>query len=520
MGSPIVGNLDGDRFVCERKELETVLGSGIFGPSSNAAKLLRYVCDRYFHNAAEAINEYDVGVHALGRRSNFDPQTDSIVRVEVHRVRKRLQEYYSTEGAAHPLKIVLARGQYAPQFVPSEAAVPARSETGAVNAEAVSTVKSRPVWDLVWAHRWGVLAGALILTAGLAAGLSRLAPGRASKQNLPPPPAVAAPGSDTIRVLAGLATGEYVDRFGNHWSADRYFTGGTAGNVRYLSLSMADDPEIYQHFRAGEEFTYDIPLRPGLYEMRLLFAESAGTPILGTVGDGVRAFHVEANGVQVIPPRDDRHMQQMDVVADAGGLEMADVKVVKNLSPAGDGKLHLRFAARNQRAFVNAIEIVPGLKGKMRPLRWRAYDGPYTDTNGNLWLADHYFRGGRLSRFRATVANTADPALYEGERFGSFTYSVPVAADATYTVQLHFAENYFGGFAAKLAHPRIFSVYANHAQVLKDFDITREAGGAVKTVVKTFHGIRPNVFDKIVLNFEPSTEFAIVNAICVEDEAK
>ncbi|MFB3827204.1 MAG: malectin domain-containing carbohydrate-binding protein [Bryobacteraceae bacterium] len=317
-----------------------------------------------------------------------------------------------------------------------------------------------------------------------------------------------------------MTSGEYVDRFGNHWSADRYFTGGTTANVRYISLAMADDPGVYQHLRAGEEFTYDIPLRPGVYEMRLMFAESAGTPILGSVGDGARAFHVDANGVQILPPRDGRHMEQMDVVADAGGLEVANIKVVKDLSPAPDGKLHLRFSARNQRAFVNAIEIVPGLKGKMRPLRWRANDTPYTDSNGRLWLADRYYRGGRLSRFRATVSRTNDPALYEGERFGSFTYSIPVAAGSTYTVQMHFAENYFGGYVPRLAHPRIFNVFANHVQVLRDFDITREAGAAVTAVTKTFRGVRPNVFDKIVLNFEPSTELAIVNAISVEDEAR
>ena len=95
-----------------------------------------------------------------------------------------------------------------------------------------------------------------------------------------------------------------------------------------------------------------------------------------------------------------------------------------------------------------------------------------------------------------------------------------MVADTSYTVQLHFAENYFGGYAARLPHPRIFSVFANHAQVLRDFDVTRDAGAAVTAVVKTFRGIKPNAFDKIVLNFEPATEFAIVNAIAVEDEAK
>jgi Malectin domain len=365
-----------------------------------------------------------------------------------------------------------------------------------------------------------ILLAAVILSAGLAAGISRFAPGQVKQPISTPGPVAAAAGTDGVRIMAGLMSGEYVDRFGAHWSSDQYFTGGASTGIRHVALAMADDAGLYQQARVGVDFSYDIPLRPGVYEMRLMFAESAATPILGSVGDGVRSFHVDANGVQVIPPPDGHHMTLMDVVADAGGIDTADIKVVKDLSPAADGKLHLRFAGRNQAAFVNAIEIVPGLKGRMRPLRWRANDAPYTDQQGNLWLADRYFRGGRQSRFHAVVSNTSDPGLYEGERFGSFTYSVPVAPDTTYTVQLHFAENYFGAFAAKAAHPRIFSVFVNHASVLPDFDVTRNAGGAARALVKTFRGVRPNGYDKIVMAFEPSTEFAIVNAISVEDEAK
>jgi hypothetical protein len=325
---------------------------------------------------------------------------------------------------------------------------------------------------------------------------------------------------DPVRILAGLPSGDYVDRFGTRWSADAYFTGGTAIAVRYYSLAQVDDPAVYQHARAGENFAYDIPLRPGTYEMRLMFAESAEVAILGSVGEGARSFHVTANGDQILPPLDGRHMRELDVVADAGGTNTADVKVFKDIAPASDGKLHLRFIGRNQRALVNAIEIVPGTKGKMQPLRWRANETPYTDQAGNLWLSDRYFRGGRLSRFHAIVSRTPDPDLYEGERFGAFTYSVPVVAGGSYTVRMHFAENYFGGWAAPANPPRVFSVYANHGQLLRDLDISREAGGSVIALTKTFRGIKPNPFDKIVLSFEPSTEFAIVNAISVEDEAK
>lgn len=499
-------HLETEHSALERRELETVLESGIFAVSSNAAKFLRYVCERHFSRTAESVTEHDVAVHALGRRTDFDSQRDSIVRVEAHRVRKRLQEYYEHEGADHSVRIVLSRGHYAPQFLNAATVEPPQ----AIVHPPTTLSKKSPV-------PLGLLLLGILLIAALIWAVSlRGKNGTAVRQ--PPPAALA--GADSVRVLAGLMTGDYTDRFGNTWSGDRYFTGGSAAAVRYHSLAFAGDPGLYQHARTGEDFTYDIPLRPGNYEMRLLFAESAEVAIQGSVGEGARSFHVTANGVQIAPPPDGRHMRELDVVADAGGTNAADVKVFKDISPAADGKLHLRFIGRNNRALLNGIEIVPGVKGAMRPLRWRAAETPYTDHEGNIWLADRCFEGGRFSRFHAVVARTPDPGLYEGERFGSFEYSVPVASGSSYTVRLYFAENYFGGWAAPASPPRLFSVYANHAALLRDFDLSREAGGAVTALCKVFRAIRPNPFDKIVLTFEPSTEFAIVNAISVEDEVK
>lgn len=503
-------------FAMEKNELDAVLDSGIFTVSSNAARLLRFVCERHF--SGHPITEYDIAIHALGRRSDFDAQKDSIVRVEAHRLRKRLQEYYETEGASHPVKIALCRGQYAPRFdydgaLPDPVAPLALPEAP----------KSRFRATLA-ARKWVVWAVGALIAAGLAASVTRsVLPGRkevARSAIVPTGNAAADAARDTVRILAGLASGDYVDRFGTRWQADQYFTGGTATSLRYYALALADDPGIYQQARSGETFQYDIPLRPGTYEMRLMFAESAEVAILGSVGDGSRYFHVLANGKQILPPLDGHHMPQLDIVADAGGTNTADVKVVKDISPAADGKLHLEFIGRNSRALLNAIEIVPGEKGKILPLRWRASETPYTDRGGNLWLSDRYFRGGRLSHFHAVVSRTPDPSLYEGERFGAFNYSIPVAAGGSYTVRMHFAENYFGGWAAPASHPRIFNVYVNHVPVLQDFDISRQAGGAVTAFTKILRGIKPNSFDKIVLSFEPSTEFAIVNAISVEDETK
>src|ERR1044072_6986223 len=101
----------------ERQELDVILASGIFNRAPNLAHLLTYVCTQYFQGTGEQIKEYNIAVEALGRPANFDQKRDSIVRVEAHRLRKRLQEYYTSEGADHQLHIALPPGNYVPQFV-------------------------------------------------------------------------------------------------------------------------------------------------------------------------------------------------------------------------------------------------------------------------------------------------------------------------------------------------------------------------------------------------------------------
>src|ERR1700729_3815957 len=104
-------------FVQEKNELQSVLDSGIFNRAPNLAHVLTYVCVQYFEGAAEQIKEYNIAVEALGRPAGFDQKRDSIVRVEAHRLRKRLREYYQADGAGHSVRIDIPPGQYAPIFV-------------------------------------------------------------------------------------------------------------------------------------------------------------------------------------------------------------------------------------------------------------------------------------------------------------------------------------------------------------------------------------------------------------------
>src|SRR5262245_22302712 len=120
----------------ERAEVDHLLASGIFERSPGLAQLLAYVCHKYFEGASAEVKEYNIAVEALGRSPAFDQKRDSIVRVQFHRLRERLKEYYESEGAARPVRIEIPQGQYVPQFLQVEAPSDMRESAAVTPAEA------------------------------------------------------------------------------------------------------------------------------------------------------------------------------------------------------------------------------------------------------------------------------------------------------------------------------------------------------------------------------------------------
>lgn len=112
-----------------RAELERILASKGFATAGRLSRLLRYVVDKTVAGQADRLKEYAVGVEVFDRDANYDPRLDSIVRVEAGRLRSRLEEYYSGEGATSRIRISLPRGGYVAQF--DVAGVPATPRTWA-----------------------------------------------------------------------------------------------------------------------------------------------------------------------------------------------------------------------------------------------------------------------------------------------------------------------------------------------------------------------------------------------------
>jgi hypothetical protein len=208
------------------------------------------------------------------------------------------------------------------------------------------------------------------------------------------------------------------------------------------------------------------------------------------------------------------------VLADAGGERTAEVKVFPNISPASDGQLHLTFSSgQSGSAMVSAIEILPGVRGQLRPVRIVTRDVPYYSDDSRWWSPDTYFKGGQLRASQEPALGTDDPEFYETERWGHFSYAVPVAP-GTYTVTLHFIERktpVAADASGSDSEGRTFNVFCNGKTILSNVNIFDNVGEN-HPLVKKVKGLEPNAQGKLVLEFVPVTRYATVSAIEVVPE--
>lgn len=493
----------------ERAELQTVLQSPIFVRCPALCHLLSYLCNKTFAGETDQIKEYSIAVDVFQRQQSFDQDTDSIVRVEANRLRKRLSEYYGNEGADDPLRITIPIGQYVPNFQKIPMTSGAAVSQGADPAGAqVGPLSSQWYW-----RSWMIAAAIAVLIAMFAGILIWRERSRPHANTVPAvtgasEPTVGLPVGDEVHILAGCNR-KYVDHAGKLWKPDSDFSGGTAVASSVQHIWRTQDPLIYRSSRQGD-FAYNIPLKPGIYEVHLHFAENFyGPESSGGGGEGSRTMNVSANGKVLL--------HDFDVLADAGGERTAEVKVFPNVSPASDGHLHLNFVSgQSGSAMVSAIEILPGVRGQIRPVRIVTRDVPYYSDDSRWWSPDTYFKGGQLRASQESAMGTDDPEFYETERWGHFSYAIPVAP-GKYMLTLHFIERHTAEPASSGSGNRIFRVFCNGAAILSDVNIADRVGEN-RPLVKKIKGLEPNAQGKLVLEFVPVTRYATVSAIEVVPE--
>ena len=102
-----------------RAHLEGLLGSPDFRRSPTLSRLLTRLAEEWLSNSNEPVKEQILGVEVFGRRADWDPQTDSVVRVNVNRLRLKLAAYYAGCPASGA-RFVMRPGHYIAEFVTPE----------------------------------------------------------------------------------------------------------------------------------------------------------------------------------------------------------------------------------------------------------------------------------------------------------------------------------------------------------------------------------------------------------------
>ena len=129
--------------------------------------MLRYLVGQSLAGRPEPLKEYVIGTEVLERPPTFDPRTDSVVRVEAHRLRVRLSDYYAGDGQYDQVVIGLPRGGYTLEFTarPVEQSAPRGVEAAVPGSADAAPTRSTP-------RRVALMAGvASIVVASIVAGV-------------------------------------------------------------------------------------------------------------------------------------------------------------------------------------------------------------------------------------------------------------------------------------------------------------------------------------------------------------
>lgn len=143
-----------------RRHLERILQVPGFARNERLFRFLRFIVERHLEGRDHELKESVIGAEVFGRRADYDPKSDAIVRTEARRLRALLNEYYLGEGKSEAFLIELPKGGYVPVIRRVEA--PSRTD--------------RSPWSRLG---WGGAAVASLVVVVAAVGWTRFGPPKA-----------------------------------------------------------------------------------------------------------------------------------------------------------------------------------------------------------------------------------------------------------------------------------------------------------------------------------------------------
>jgi hypothetical protein len=145
------------------EQINRLTASHALHSSESLCKLLRYLAKHALEHPGTPIKEFQIATEVFGRSADFDPQLDSMVRVQAGRLRTKLTEYYGLDGHEDPVVVELPKGTYVLAFHHRN------SHTGSHAAANLNGANTKTEAEKSPERRWGteVIALSILLAAAV-----------------------------------------------------------------------------------------------------------------------------------------------------------------------------------------------------------------------------------------------------------------------------------------------------------------------------------------------------------------
>ena len=224
------------------QQIDNIIKSHSLRGSESLCKLLQYLAKQSLYHPEAPLKEYQIATEVYGRPADFDPQSDSTIRVQAGRLRLKLAEYYAGEGVADPFLVKIPKGSYHLIFearpVESTLQRQGRSPREALSSPRVVVASVPAGWRVA----------VISLLAGLTISLIVL--GSLLWDRKMPEPAMAAPSAP--RATGSLASfwRPFTSGAEEPWVifSNAAFVGRPETGMRYYNSSQDSKSAVYDHY--------------------------------------------------------------------------------------------------------------------------------------------------------------------------------------------------------------------------------------------------------------------------------
>ena len=221
------------------EQIHRLTSARVLHGSESLCKLLRYLAAHSLDHPGTPVKEYQIATEVFGRPADFDPQSDSAIRVQAGRLRAKLAEYYASEGAADPIVVELPRGSYALLFHERTDEIAAAPSSATISELRTVVATPRP-------NRWAVaFAIAAVLLVASVAVIADLLGNKSAWESVPSPTASKNAAPSLQLFWKHFATGP-----DEPWVifSNAAFVGRPETGMRYYNAAKDANASIWDHY--------------------------------------------------------------------------------------------------------------------------------------------------------------------------------------------------------------------------------------------------------------------------------